>query len=134
MNVCACPHCGAPRILLSRIPKDVVAVLTCPNCTELVVVFRQHAAGLSRRVLEQGSFDEKRDHIAEVITEFLEPGFFQFPPAEAEELTEPEESAAIAPPGDSPLRDSISQTEMEQFVRVDLNKIDEAQYFRKHFG
>lgn len=134
MNVCACPHCGAPRILLSRIPKDVVAVLTCPNCTELVVVFRQHAAGLSRRVLDQGSFEEKRDHIAEVITEFLEPGFFQFPSADAEELTEPEDATAITPAGDSPMRAPISQTELEQFVRVDLNKIDEAQYFRKHFG
>lgn len=85
-------------------------------------------------MLEQGSFDEKRDHIAEVITEFLEPGFFQFPPAEAEELTEPEEASTIVPSGDSPMRTPISQTELEQFVRVDLNRIDEAQYFRKHFG
>lgn len=85
-------------------------------------------------MLDQGSFEEKRDHIAEVITEFLEPGFFQFPPADAEELTSPEESAAVAPPGDSPMRNPISQNEIEQFVRVDLNKIDEAQYFHKHFG
>lgn len=133
MNVCACPHCGAPRILLSRIPKDVVAVLTCPNCTELVVVFRQHAAGLSRRVIEQGSFAEKRDHIAEIITEFLDPSIFQFPPTDSEDAQELGEAPA-APPGDIRLQNPISQKELEQFVRVDLNRIDEAQYFRKYFG
>lgn len=130
MNVCACPHCGAPRILLSRIPKDVVAVLTCPNCTELVVVFRHHAAGLSRRVIEQGTFAEKKDHIAEIITEFLEPGMFQFPTAEVQDdAQEPD-----GPTGDTPLRGPISQHEIEQFVRVALNKIDDAQYFHKYFG
>ncbi|NUM56118.1 MAG: hypothetical protein HUU46_20955 [Candidatus Hydrogenedentes bacterium] len=111
----------------------MVAVLTCPNCTELVVVFRQHAAGLSRRVIEQGSFTEKRDHIAEIITEFLDPSIFQFPPTDGEEIPEIGEPPS-APIGDSPLRGPISQKELEQFVRVDLNKIDEAQYFRKYFG
>lgn len=133
MNVCACPHCGAPRIFLSRIPKDVVAVLTCPNCTELVVVFRQHAAGLSRRVIEQGSFAEKRDHIAEIIAEFLDPAIFQFPPLEAESAAGGPDIAP-SPVGDRPLRGPISQNEVDQFIRVDLNKIDEAQYFRKYFG
>jgi hypothetical protein len=133
MNVCACPHCGAPRILLSRIPKDVVAVLTCPNCSELVVVFRQRAAGLSRRVIEQGSFDEKKEHIAEIITEFLDPSILQFPQPDAEDA-ENDALSPVAPAGDRPLRTPISQKEMEQFVRVDLNKIDEAQYFRKYFG
>ena len=119
--------------MLSRIPKDFVAVFTCPNCSELVVVFRQHAAGLSRRVIEQGSLIEKRYHIAEIITEFLEPSMFQFPPAEAEDAA-PALGLPVSSVGDSPLRGPISQKEMEQFVRVDLNKIDEAQYFRKYFS
>lgn len=108
-------------------------MLTCPNCTELVVVFRQHAAGLSRRVIEQGSLTEKRDHIAEIITEFLEPSMFQFPLPGAEDNADGAETPAN-PVGDSPLRGPISQKEFEQFVRVDLNKIDEAQYFKKFFG
>ena len=135
MNVCACPHCGAPRIVLSRIPKDVVVVLNCPNCTELVVVYRHRAAGLSRRVLEQGSFAEKKDHIAEIIAEFLDPSMLTFPPAETsdeEDLLSGEE--ILDPVGDSPLTSPISQTEIEQFVRVDLNRLDESTYFRKYFG
>lgn len=119
--------------MLSRVPKDVVAVLTCPNCSELVVVFRQHAAGLSRRVIEQGSFSEKRDHIAEIITEFLDPSIFQFEAPEADG-TGGDVDPPISANGDTPLREPISQKEVEQFVRVDLNKIDEAQYFKKYFG
>lgn len=136
MNVCACPHCGAPRIILSRIPKDVVVVLTCPNCSELVVVFRHRAAGLSRRVIEQGSFAEKKEHIAEIIAEFLDPSMLTFSPIDG---SEPEEEAETSVDvaeliGDSPLRGPISETEIEQFVRVDLNRLDESSYFRKYFG
>lgn len=143
MNVCACPHCGAPRIILSRIPKDVVVVLTCPNCTELVVVFRHRAAGLSRRVIEQGSFEEKKEHIAEIIAEFLEPSMLQFPSvdsaddgAEAEAETTADAASDGFPElvGDSPLRGPISENEIDQFVRVDLNRLDESAYFKKYFG
>jgi len=134
MNVCACPHCGAPRILLSRIPKDVVAVLTCPHCTELVVVFRHRAAGLSRRVIEHGSMAEKKDHIAEIITEFLDPSIFNFGlPAMEDEEEEGEVPSAKAV-SDKGATGPISENEIDQFVRVDLNRIDESKYFREHFG
>ncbi|MDZ4857819.1 MAG: hypothetical protein SGI88_02470 [Candidatus Hydrogenedentes bacterium] len=136
MNVCACPHCGAPRILLSRIPKDVVVVLTCPNCTELVVVFRHRAAGLSRRVIEQGSVSEKKDHIAEIITEFLDPSMFNFGPGGLggdDDSDDGEEITALTV-SDAPVTGPISANEIEQFVRVDLNRIDESRYFREHFG
>ena len=135
MNVCACPHCGAPRILLSRIPKDVVVVLPCPNCSELVVVFRHRAAGLSRRVIEHGTVSEKKDHIAEIITEFLDPSMFNFGAEdmsadndadETETAEKPSKGNASSPP--------ISENEIEEFVRVDLNRIDESRYFREHFG
>ncbi len=135
MNVCACPHCGAPRILLSRIPKDVVVVLTCPNCTELVVVFRHRAAGLSRRVIEQGSFAERKDHIAEIITEFIDPSMFSLPSADSDEDdAEDAEEVLAEAVSDRPLRGPISENELDQFVRIDLNRIDESSYFRKHFG
>ncbi|HRK36543.1 MAG TPA: hypothetical protein PLJ47_18240 [Candidatus Hydrogenedentes bacterium] len=135
MNVCACPHCGAPRIVLSRIPKDVVVVMTCPNCTELVVVFRQRAAGLSRRVIEQGSFAEKKDHIAEIIAEFLDPSMFIMPSVEASTDDSDEAESPITEVGvDGPMQQPISEHEFDQFVRVDLNRIDESKYFRKYFG
>lgn len=84
-------------------------------------------------MLEDGSFAEKRDHIAEIITEFIEPGMFDFSQM-AEGASHDAASREASPAGDSPLHGPISQNEIEQFVRVDLNRIDEAGYFRKYFG
>ncbi|MBX7259977.1 MAG: hypothetical protein K1Y02_26720, partial [Candidatus Hydrogenedentes bacterium] len=79
MKVTACPHCGATRIVTSQVPKDVVVVLPCPNCHDLVVMFRTKIIALSRKIIEQGSFEEKKAHISEVIAEFLDPSLFKMP-------------------------------------------------------
>ncbi|GMU93860.1 MAG: hypothetical protein AMXMBFR4_29180 [Candidatus Hydrogenedentota bacterium] len=142
MNACTCPHCGAPRIIASRVPKDVVVVLPCPNCHELVVLFRGKAVALSRRIMERGTFDERKMHIAEIIAEFLEPGMLGLPISEVsyqgEEAMEDELPAALEPePQPRPRRrlgKPITEKEVDRFVRVDLNRIDEAAYFKKHFG
>src|SRR3990172_6135854 len=79
MRVCTCPHCGNPRIVTSKVPKDMVVVLPCPNCHELVVLFRSKVIGLNKRILENGTREERKAHIAEIITEFLDEGLFGFP-------------------------------------------------------
>lgn len=140
MQVCSCPHCGTPRIVTSKVPRDVVAVMPCPSCRELVVLFRNKAVALSRKIMETGSFEEKKEHIAEIITEFFEPGMLGLPvtdgvpEGETEGFIPDAEEVAAEEHDSNPVDGPISQSELEEFVRVDLNRIDEIKYFKKYFG
>lgn len=135
MNVVACPHCGTKRIV-ARVPKDWVAILKCPNCNELVVLFRGKVIGVDRDTLEHGSFEDRKSHIAEVIAEFLEPGMFGIESDEKEPASQEQEGeelvveAAEVDGGDSR---PISKREMDRFIRFDLQRIDEETYFKRHF-
>ncbi len=141
MQVCSCPHCGTPRIVTSKVPRDVVVVMPCPNCRELVVLFRNKAVALSRKIMEAGTFEEKREHIAEIITEFFEPGMLGLPAAEGEMeditrdiMADEEEDEEEADDSVVKKKQPISKKEFDEFVRLDLNRIDEAKYFKKYFG
>ena len=142
-----CPHCGKQRLATARVPKDVVVVLPCPSCHEWVVMFRGKAIALSREIIVNGSFEEKKDHIAEIIAEFLEPGMFpssvqeleDFANGFAQQQEEGEDEAGEEPDeqeaeGDEPAEHPISQRELDDFVRVELDLIDDPSYFRRHFG
>jgi len=116
--------------------------MPCPNCRELVVLFRNKAIALSRRILENGTFEQRKDHIAEIITEFLDPGMLGLPTSGSDsgfELDEGAESVAeelddIFGGDSTAAKGPISEKELEEFVRLDLNRIDEPNYFKKYFG
>ncbi len=140
-----CPHCGNQRLATARVPKDVVVVLPCPSCHEWVVMFRGKAIALSRDVIVNGTFEEKKEHIAEIIAEFLDPGMFPSSAQELEDLAngfakQQEDSEDDAGEdggqtgGDMPEEHPISQRELEEFVKVELDLIDDPSYFRRHFG
>lgn len=148
MKLVTCPHCGHRHVVASQVPKDVVVVMPCPACSDLVIMFRNKVVGMKRKVVEEGSFEDKKAHIAEVIAHFLEPGMLWpdgvmtgDPGADAEpmdaeglaefmdgeeEIPEPEPSADGGTP--------ISQGEVDHFVTIDLQRIDDAAYFRKYFS
>lgn len=135
MKSCVCPHCGKQRIVTARIPRDLVVVLPCPSCHELVVLFRNKVVGLNRAIIERGSFEERKLHIAGVIAEFLEPGMLPF----GAEASEAEANALPGAPDagkgepDAPLP-PITQREIDRFVKIDLKRLDEPEYFKKFFG
>ncbi len=134
-----CPHCKAPRIFSSKVPKDVVMVLPCPACHELVVLFRRKVVPIDRKILEKGEFEERKAHIAEVIAEFLEPGMFRMNPDDLAADDEGHPFFSTRAPGEEEAEEddageAISQSEFERFVKIDLNRLDEARYFKKHFG
>ena len=137
MSLIVCPHCGNRRIVLSKVPKDVVVVLPCPSCREFVVLFRGKIIALSREVLASGSREQRITHIAEVITEFLEAGILNSMFALGSEASEGENAEEGQEPADEdstqPER-PISQDELDRFVKVDLQCLDDTSYFRKHFG
>ncbi len=140
MKLVLCPHCKAHRIATAKVPKEVVVVMPCPNCHELVILFRQKAIALDRRVIEKGTMDERKAHLAEVIAEFIEPGMFDF------QVMDPEAASALetdedfvegvdAHESEEEGEDQpISQLELDRFVKIDLKRIDDPVYFRRHFG
>lgn len=151
MRYLTCPHCGSNRFGANRVPKDVVVVLPCPSCHELVVVFRNKVAAANREILENGSREERKAHIAEIVMEFLDSLVFRaLPPTYTANGREPEPSdeeldetledlgdamAEAFSADDRPARRSpISQREVDRFVKFDLQRIDDARYFKKHFS
>lgn len=152
MDVLICPHCGNHRIVHSKVPKDVVVVLPCPSCHELVVLYRNRVIALSREIIEHGTFDERKMHIAGIIAEFLEAGIFPTQNAEQSEdarddaedheaeEAEDHESAIRGEASEVPAHHveetiaPIRQSEVDHFVKFDLIRIDDAAYFKKHFG
>ncbi len=129
-----CPHCNSGRLAGAPVPKDVVVVMPCPACSGLVVMFRRKALALDRGILERGSSQERKMHIAGIIAEFLEPGLLKF--ANATGDFEPESGASIAPAKaeQAPGRPPISDDEAREFARVSLRRIDDREYFKRHFG
>ncbi len=110
--------------------------MPCPACRELSVVFRDKVIPLNRRIIEQGTMEERKMHLATVIAEFLEAGLF--PRGLGAIHTEPEHQAEEAGPDAEPLFEEpptpISKEEFDKFVRIDLKCIDNPAYFRRHFG
>lgn len=139
MDMVVCPHCKSHRIITSRVPKDVVAVMPCPSCHELAVLFRNKIIPINRRILEEGTKEERSQHLAQVITEFLEAGILPFQDGSAgfesaiEVPPEGEEDASDLDP-ELQSMEPISDKELEKFARVDLKCLDDAAYFRRHFG
>ena len=130
-----CPHCKEHRIKTSKVPKDVVAVMPCPACNEWVVLFRERAIGVSRRIIEKGTREERRAHLADVVGEFLDAGMLSMKRADLDEPAEAMtewDSDTLDP--ESPDGPPISREEVDQFVRVELRHLDDAEYFHKHFG
>jgi hypothetical protein len=130
-----CPHCNERALSISRVPKDVVAVMLCPACQELAILFRNKVIPLSRRIVEEGSFEERSTHFATVIAEFLEAGLFPVRGIH----TVGDDARGDAEKTDAPTEveldaSQITDREIEDFVKVDLKYLDDASYFRENFG
>lgn len=92
-------------------------------------MFRRRALALDRSILEKGSQQERKMHIAGIIAEFLEPGLLKFATATGE-LEPTFEQAEAADAAQAP----ISEDEQREFARVQLRRIDDREYFKRHLG
>ncbi len=133
-----CPHCKKHRFVTAKVPKDVVFVMPCPACHELSVFFRDRVIALSRRIIERGTFEERKTHLAHVIAEFLEAGMLSMgTKGEAMEREAEDESTFLPDEGFTELPEDIipiSEQEFEKFVKIDLKCIDNDAYFKRHFN
>ncbi len=134
-----CPHCRARQIFAAKVPKDVVVVMPCPACQELVVLFRNKVIAVSRKILKDGTRDEQKAHLADIVGEFLDAGVlnaqgmgsFGMPDDDMDIDSDLEEAEAVpVPPPPTP----ISREEIDRFVQIDLRRLDDPAYFKKHFS
>ncbi len=129
-----CPHCKTHRLVTSKVPSDVVVVVPCPVCHELSVLFRKKVIPLNRRIIEHGTFEERKNHLAHVIAEFLETGMFSLGEGHAEESALAADESAEYKEQAQDAAKTISEEEIDKFVKIDLKCIDNPAYFRRHFG
>jgi uncharacterized protein YbaR (Trm112 family) len=130
-----CPHCKAYKLRKPDVPKDVVVVLACPACRKWVVLFQGKAIPVDRRILMEGTFEERKTHIAEVIAGFLESGlgpFLERLAASGEPMKW--DDFGERPASSAPKSGPITDEEVSNFARFELRKLDNAEYFRRHFG
>jgi hypothetical protein len=112
--------------------------MSCPCSEQLLVVYRDKALPLDRRILECGTKEERKNHFAGIIAEFLEDGTFNL-----EDLAGSSPFGGFAKEGSdedieqlpdlSEGLEPISDREFDKFVRVDLKCLDNGAYFRRHF-
>ncbi len=138
MKVVQCPHCGSSRLVTSPVPKDVVVVLPCPDCHEYVVMYRNKVVALNRAILDQGSREERKAHIADIVEVFLPRGIFSESMEEAgndhDSAEDTDEELDEEESGLDSIEDPITQDEFDEFVHIQLHKIDDPAYFKKYFG
>lgn len=122
---------------MGNLPREVIAVLACRHCEELSVLFRGKIIPLNKQILENGTMEERKLHLAEVIAQFLESGMFRFPGMEEE--TESREDASppklafpFAPSRSGP-DTPISDQELDRFIKIDLKCLDNPSYFKRIF-
>ncbi len=129
-----CPHCGASGSITPP-PKEFIIIAPCPQCGELVVLFREKVVAIDRNILTSGTFEEKRQHIADVITTFLDsvgplpaPGLSDITAIGGFEEGAEIELAPTHPDG------GITREEIRDFINIDLKLIDKKEYFEQVFG
>lgn len=142
-----CPHCGAKGQIVMP-PLGAIIIGPCPKCEELLIVFCGQVLPLDKGIVMHGTPREKHEHLMAVLTEFLEDRVAdlvrQTTPEEAgadtDEYLDIDADGAAAdfeaelPRPASPEGPRISENEVEQFIKVDLNLLDNKDYFKAVFG
>ena len=150
-----CPHCGAT----GRVDNDTQSPFMmgrCPVCSGYVVYFCGASLALDEDMIDSHSLVTVRDHILARIDEFLEERLTEFLEEYADEfhiasisaapqeqeltfepVSQPEFPSAVSAPSTpsaEAVQPAITDAEVEDFLRIDLNLIDRSWYFEKHFG
>lgn len=136
-----CPHCGVNgQIMLP--PLGAMIIGPCPKCDELVLVFLGKTLPLSKEIMTKGDLGQKAVHIQNVIMDHLDPKITQLVEQLGDEVLEglhdygsevgdyePEVSK-----GKKECPQHISMTEFEKFIKFDIPRIDNKDYFHQVFG
>ncbi|MFC1734563.1 hypothetical protein ACFL1X_00495 [Candidatus Hydrogenedentota bacterium] len=114
----------------------------CPSCGELVVVFQNKVVPIDKDILADGSRDEKRKHLLDIISVFLDPIIDKISPESFDLLHGMEMGSELDGVEnsledifeDGPEEDVITPDEFEDFKNIELKMIDDYDFFRQVFG
>ena len=95
--------------------------------------FRRKVIALDRKVLEGGTRDERKMHIAGIIAELLEPGLLRFTMPEPI-INDDSDDDDFLDADAEPELPPISEREVREFTRIHLRRLDNADYFHRHLG
>ena len=137
-----CPHCGAEGQIMAP-PPGAVIIGPCPACKGMVVVFCGSVLALKKEIIRNGGPEELREHLLEVLGNFVEGRVDQLMEAaasgdpfsdEAANIEEVSEKQDGVVPLSAKVPESISDAELDSFRNVDLKLLDSKAYFKAVFG
>jgi len=126
-----CPHCDSRALPVTRIAGHVVAIMNCPCKDELIILYRDQIIPLKRSILEDGTFEDRKEHLGEIAARVFEWSQREIQQGRSGFSLNEADPADAA---DGELLSPISEEEIRKFVRVDLRCLDNAAYFRRHFS
>ena len=117
--------------------------MPCPNCSQLLVRFRDKLIALNKELLMNGSKEERTFHLAEVISEFMDQTGLNFdmitphmmdeaPVMKQQDEDEKNKIIKVNQHHKQVVPEPISDDETQRFVDFELNAIDNMEYFKKH--
>jgi len=140
-----CPHCNAHgQIMLP--PVGTIIIGPCPECQGLVVVFCGHVLPLDKDIMAQGTIHEKREHLVAALTKFIrervelmiaDEGASDDTPSQGFVPQSESREHESVPPETKPVRVThapISDEEVRSFSKIELNLLDNSDYFKTIFN
>jgi len=132
-----CPHCGVKGKIV--VPSQgAILIGPCPHCDEMVAVFCGAVLPLDKEVMLNGNGRERRDHLLDVLTTFLEQSIGetleQRPPEASDEDELATEIQHDGPDWEADAPSPISDDEYQKFLEVGLPSIDNKDYFDAIFN
>jgi hypothetical protein len=125
-------------------PLGAIIIGPCPKCDELLIVFCGQVLPLEKDIVMNGTPREKHEHLMAVLTDFLEDRVADLvrqttPAPEEDEQDESYDDIEMTSDATEladlePEIENISQPEIDQFKQVDLNLLDNRDYFKAVFG
>jgi hypothetical protein len=138
-----CPHCGA-KGYVTLPPIGKINIAPCPRCNELIVVFQGCAFPLDRETMTYGTVQEKRRHLCSTLTQYLKEQIEDLIPDDPDdhaldtspviERRKKRRVRNIKPSRRNPNDPLITESEIADFVRIDLRLVDKEEYFNQVFG
>ncbi len=139
-----CPHCGAKgKIVLP--PLGTVLVGPCPQCKGMVALFNGTTLPLDSKIILEGTIEEKKKHISEVFSAFIEERVEEFFSPQKEENPSPELDNTVDSfksehrveeysRNKTKKNRPITRDEVRKFKESEIDLLDNPEIFRKYFN
>jgi len=134
-----CPHCGAQgRIVLP--PLGTILIGPCPQCKGMVALFNGTTLPLDSKIINEGTLEEKKRHIVDVFTTFIEEKIENLFNAKLKEEEKEKLEEEFKPESKTKellskvtKKKPISREEVIKFKEHEINLLDDPKAFKKFF-